>query len=258
MAHDVHILLTNDDGFDAPGLVVLRRALAELGEISLVAPEVEQSGMAHSITYLRPLFVHEVTHDGRHGWVVNGTPADCVKLAVTQLCQPRPDLVVSGINHGLNAGINVLYSGTVAAAVEGAFFGIPSMAISLEYDDDPSWNAASQIARQLIRELVEAKPAGNRCPLFNINIPTSATEMPTEARVVPMGHQPYGEEFVRRLDPRGRAYFWATGEPPPQPTDYYSDLSALDEGYVSVTPLTFDLTHYKTVDSMQDWKLSVG
>ena len=143
----MQILLTNDDGIYAPGLAAMERALARLGDVCVVAPAVEQSGVGHSITFLSPLMAKEV-FDGerRRGWAVEGSPADCVKLAIAEFCPRRPDLVVSGINGGLNLGINVLYSGTVAAAIEGAFFGITSIAVSLEYDEHADFDRAAELA----------------------------------------------------------------------------------------------------------------
>ena len=146
----MQILLTNDDGIYAPGLAAMERALARLGDVTVVAPAIEQSGVGHSITFLTPLMAKEV-FDGerRRGWAVEGSPADCVKLAIGEFCPRRPDLVVSGINGGLNVGINVLYSGTVAGATEGALFGIPSVAVSLEYDEQPKFDRGGRAGRRI-------------------------------------------------------------------------------------------------------------
>ena len=157
----MQILLTNDDGIYAPGLAALERVLKELGDVCVVAPATEQSGVGHSITYLTPLTVKEVFDGDRHrGWAVEGSPADCVKLGVAEFSPRRPDLVVSGINYGLNAGINVLYSGTVAAAIEGAFYEITSVAVSLEYDEHADFDRAAHIAVGLIRRLAAQPRAG--------------------------------------------------------------------------------------------------
>ena len=155
----VRILLANDDGVYAPGLAALEQQLRHLGEVVVVAPATEQSGVGHSITFLTPLSAKSIHREGRHwAWAVDGSPADCVKLAIAELYRDEPfDLVVSGINHGLNAGINVLYSGTVAAAVEGAFFGVTSVAVSLEYDEDADFQAAAVIARNVITGLSRKK-----------------------------------------------------------------------------------------------------
>ena len=248
------ILLTNDDGIYAPGLFAMEQQLQRLGEVFVVAPAVEQSGVSHSITFLSPLIVQEV-FDGerRRGWAVEGSPADCVKIAVTELCPRRPDLIVSGMNSGLNAGINVLYSGTVAAAIEGAFFGITSLAVSLEYDEHARYEPAAKLALDAIGQLLAKK--GPEPHLYNLNIPTAALDVAHELRVVPMGIARYGETFERRTDPRGRNYYWATNEPPPPPGDVETDLTALSKGHVTLTPLYFDLTRLDLLSQMQTWGL---
>jgi 5'-nucleotidase len=151
----MNILVTNDDGIYAPGLAALASQMRHLGNVFIAAPSTEQSGVGHSITYLTPLVCKEIFRDDHHwGWAVDGSPADCVKLAISQICPVKPDLVVSGINSGLNAGINVLYSGTVAAAIEGAFFGIRSFAVSLQYDPQADFAAAAVVARNVIGGLL--------------------------------------------------------------------------------------------------------
>ncbi len=253
----MQILLTNDDGIYAPGLAALERVLARLGNVSVVAPATEQSGVGHSITFLSPLTAKEV-FDGprRRGWAVDGSPADSVKLGVFEFCQPRPDLVVSGINGGLNAGINVLYSGTVAAAIEGAFFGITSFAVSLEYDEHAQFDKAAEVALRVIEQTLNRK--GTESQLYNLNIPTTALETVPSVRVVPMGVARYGENFEKRIDPRGRNYFWATNDPPPVAGAHQTDVSALAEGFVTLTPLHFDLTRRHVLNEMEkwDWRMS--
>lgn len=256
LASLVHILLTNDDGIYAPGLLALEHELAKLGDVLVVAPASEQSGVSHSITYLSPLIVEEVFEgERRRGWAVEGSPADCVKIAVTEFCPRRPDLVVSGINSGLNAGINVLYSGTVAAAIEGAFFEITSIAVSLEFHEHARYDRAALLARGVIEQILEKKRREPR--LYNLNIPTVALERPSRVQVVPMGVARYGEAFERRTDPRGRSYFWATNEPPPPPGDEENDLTALARGNVTLTPLYFDLTKRSVMDEMRGWDLQL-
>ena len=246
------ILLTNDDGIYAPGLAAMERALRGLGEVRLVAPATEQSGVGHSVTYLIPLIVKEVYEGERHwGWAVEGSPADCVRIGVSELCPRRPDMVVSGINSGLNAGINVLYSGTVAAAVEGAFFGITSVAVSLEFNEQAQFAKAARLARAVIEQILEKK--GPEPQLYNVNIPTAALAGTPEVRVVPMDVAQYGERFEKRFDPWGRAYYWATGLPPPPVTQRPTDLTALAQGCVSVTPLDYDLTRRAALAQMESW-----
>jgi len=250
----VKILLTNDDGVYAPGLAALADQLRHLGEVFIAAPATEQSGVGHAITYLTPLVCKEIIRDDRHwAWAVEGSPADCVKLAISQLCPVRPDLVVSGINHGLNAGINVLYSGTVAAAIEGAFFGVRSVAVSLEYDPHADFQAAAVVARNVIGGILlnDTHPGS----LFNINIPSSATNAPAEVVVVPMGLAQYGNSYEKRLDPGGRNYYWALWSPPDELPADGTDVTELRLGKVTVTPLHFDLTKVQRLLEMRSWGL---
>lgn len=248
------ILLTNDDGIHAPGLRALEKELRTIAEVCVVAPATEQSGVGHSITFLRPLVAHEV-YEGQtqRGWAVEGSPADSVKLGVFEFCERRPDLVVSGINGGLNAGINVLYSGTVAAAIEGAFFGLTSIAVSLEYEEAAKFDRAAILARRLIQQILAQKPPQAR--LYNINIPTIALERSSEVRIVPMGVHPYEEEFEKRIDPRGRDYYWMNGKLKNLPTEPLTDVTALAHGYITLTPLDFDLTRRDELPRMEQWTL---
>jgi 5'-nucleotidase len=253
----VLILLTNDDGFYAPGLAALERELSQLGEVYVVAPATEQSGVAHSITFLSPLICKEIYEGSRRrGWAVEGSPADCVKLGIFEFLPQRPDLVVSGINGGLNAGINVLYSGTVAAAIEGAFFGLTSVAVSLEYSEHADFPRAATLARRIIEQILAQKSAEPQ--LYNINIPTKATQEDRGVRVVPMGINRYGEHFLKRQDPNGRTYYWATSDPPPAPSDEETDLSALEQGWITLTPLHYDMTQGDTLRAMRSWQFSLS
>lgn len=253
------ILLANDDGIYAPGLAAMEKALRAIGDVTVIAPATEQSGVGHSITFLSPLVCKEI-YDGdrRRGFAVEGSPADCVKLGVVELMDERPDLIVSGINGGLNAGINVLYSGTVGAAIEGAFFGITSIAVSLEWDEHARFDRAAEMARQIISQILEQKSNSPR--LYNLNIPTPATKLPpgeAELKIVPMGVARYGEHFIKRKDPRNRDYYWATGDPRPAHGMEETDLSALEKGYLTLTPLHFDMTERAQIDEMKPWNLKV-
>ncbi len=254
----MQILLTNDDGIYAPGLFALERQLRRLGDVTVVAPATEQSGVGHSITFLRPLVAIEVYHDGRlRGWAVEGSPADCVKLGVFEFCPQPPDLIVSGINAGLNAGINVLYSGTVSAAIEGGFFGITSVAVSLESDPLADYDRAAEISVEIISKLISHQPEAGQ--VFNLNLPRHALYLRPKFRVVPMGLARYGEHFERRTDPRGRPYFWATSDPPPPPNrEHDDDLTALEHGYITLTPLDFNLTQPEMLEKMREWKLDAS
>ncbi len=251
----MRILLTNDDGVFAPGLAALEHQLRHLGEVIVVAPTTEQSGVGHSITFLTPLICKSIHRDGRHwAWAVDGSPADCVKLAIGELLKDNPvDLVVSGINNGLNAGINVLYSGTVAAAIEGAFFGVTSVAVSLEYDEDADFQSAAVIARNVIGGIAKQPAAHGK--LFNLNVPTAATESPKDVQVVPMGLAQYGRTYEKRQDPGGRNYYWALWSEPDQPPPEAADVTELRRGNVTLTPLKFDLTEQELLESMSNWKL---
>ncbi len=254
----MQILLTNDDGIHAPGLAALERELRTIADVCLIAPATEQSGVGHSITYLTPLIPHEVFDgDRRRGWAVEGSPADCVKIGVFEFCRQRPDLVVSGINYGFNAGINVLYSGTVAAAIEGAFFQLTSVAVSLEFSEHANFDRAAKLARRIIEQIMAQKATSPQ--LYNINIPTAAiAQQSPQLRVVPMGVGRYGEEFEKRTDPRGRSYFWATGEWPEPKEGEQTDLAELGRGHITLTPLDYDLTKTALVNEMRDWKFDLS
>lgn len=227
--------------------------LRQMGEVVVVAPATEQSGVGHSITFLRPLVCKAVFDgDRRRGYAVEGSPADCVKLGVFELCQSKPDLIVSGINSGLNVGIQVLYSGTVAAAIEGAFFGIPSVAVSFEEQEHPDFASAAKIARKVIEQLLPRRPSDAK--LFNLNIPRQAVlNSHFQVRAVPMGVARYGEHFDKRVDPKGRTYYWATNDPPPQRGVEPTDLTTVEEGNIALTPLHFDLTLRRTLSEMENW-----
>ncbi len=251
----MQILLTNDDGVFAPGLRALRKELRRLGDVTVIAPAMEQSGVGHSITLLEPLVVKQVDdEDGApSGWMVEGSPADSVKLAVCELLPRPPDLIVSGINSGANAGINVLYSGTVAAAIEGAFFQITSIAVSLELAEHFDYPRAARHATNVIERILKQNPPNGS--LFNINIPSHVRGEPKGVRVVPMGVGRHGEGFERRRDPRGRTYYWMTYSPPFHLEGPETDVTSLCDGYVTVTPLHFDLTRHDLLHEVNRWDL---
>ena len=257
----MRILLTNDDGVYAPGLAAMERVLRRLGNVSVVAPLREQSGVAHSITFLTPLQARKVYVNDKHwAWTVDGSPADCVKLAVSTILPERPDLVVSGINGGLNAGSNILYSGTVAAAVEGAFNGITSIAVSLQYDENEPFQQAAELAVGVISKILEQNSAAGQ--IYNLNIPLSALRHDSpEVKVVPMDAMQHWEMFEHRTDPMGRSYYWLAGEhdprqPKPKKPEQTTDLIALAQGYLTLTPLNFDVTDRRSLREMMDWELT--
>lgn len=246
----MRILLTNDDGIYAPGLEALARELARLGPVQVVAPVIEQSGVSHSITYLEPLIVQDIYRNGcPFGRAVGGSPADCVKLAVLELCPEPPELVVSGINAGANSGINVLYSGTVAGAIEGAFFGITSVAVSLAESEGPDYTRAAVFAVDLIEQLLAIGVAPGT--LWNINIPELRPGWPVGVKTLPMGLERYGEAMQRRTDPRGRTYYWMMNDPDARHSvEPGTDVEGLAEGYITLTPLQFNLTDRRRLDEI--------
>jgi 5'-nucleotidase len=254
----VQILLCNDDGIQAAGLCALYPELTRLGNVQIVAPASEQSGVALSITYRHPVMVHEETRDGRPwGWAVHGSPADCVKLGVLEFCKERPTLIVSGINSGANVGINVLYSGTVAAAIEGAFFGITSIAVSQQYDERaPDYAATASRAVRVIEQLLSHNPRPGT--LWNLNFPVQKAGWPRGLKVVPMGVKRDLELMEKRTSPRGRPYFWSDSEPlargEMQPE---TDTLELSEGYATLTPLHIDMTHRQLMDRFAGFEWSV-
>ena len=254
------ILLANDDGIFAPGIIAMARSLARLGTVYVVAPATEQSGVGHSITYLTPLTCKKIfdEQDKFRGWAVDGSPADSVKLGILELVPKPIDLIVSGINSGLNAGINVLYSGTVAAAIEGAFFGIPSIAVSLEHDIHADFGTAAEIATGIIEQLMSKKTSESSpvSELFNLNIPTAATRLVKSGghphvHVVPLGVRRYGDHYEKRQDPKGRDYYWSFSEPM-EPSLDETDMNALAAGHVTITPLLFDLTKRERLESLKE------
>jgi 5'-nucleotidase len=255
----MRILLTNDDGVYAPGMRAMRHELQKLGNVTVVAPAGEQSAVGHSITLLTPLITQEVVDEKQQpmGWAVEGRPADCVKLALLELLKQPPDLIVSGLNAGSNAGINVLYSGTVAAAVEGSFFHITSIAVSLATikPKAPNFPKAAEHARTVIEQIV--RHPLSRGSLFNVNIPNMDNGPIQGVRVVRQNVSPYKEQYDRRVDPRGRTYFWTGADfgcPAPDPD---TDETALREGFITVTPLHFNLTHAVMLEKMKDWEWNV-
>ena len=260
-APTMHILLTNDDGIFAPGLAAMRAALARLGDVTVVAPATEQSGVGHSITFLTPLMANHVFDaHGEVGWAVEGSPADCVKLALAELVPERPDLIVSGINGGLNVGVNVLYSGTVAAATEGALNDLPSIAVSLEYEEKPRFEIAAGMAVDVIQQMLD-RNAWRDHSLYNLNIPTTATlseaaRDAAELRITSMGATRWDSAFEERRDPKGRRYYWTIGTPPTEPPGGETDVVAIEQGALSLTPLTIDRTREQQLETMRSWKLT--
>ena len=239
------ILVTNDDGVHAPGLAALASALDELGDVYVVAPDREQSAVGHALTLHRPLRVATV---GERRFSVNGTPSDCVNLAVLGLLPERPVLVAAGINHGSNLGDDVTYSGTVSAAMEGTLLGVPSMAVSQSDPETGTLDGAQAVATLVAsRVLVEGLPGKT---LLNINVPAGPL---AGIRMTRLGHRVYQEKVVRETDPRGLPYYWIGAGPPVWSEDEASDIAAVHRGMASVTPLHLDLTHHGALQRMGEW-----
>ena len=247
------ILLTNDDGIRAPGLVAMYRELTALGEVHVVAPETVQSAAGHGITVAAPLLTQRVSVEETFtGTAIDGRPADCVKLAVARILPRRPDLIVSGINSGANVGINVIYSGTVAAAIEAAFLGLPSIAVSLYLRNEilADYARTAHFAMRVIRQIVDAGLKGGQVVSVNLP-PLRPEESPAGVRVVRQCTNAWVDTYEERKDPRGRSYFWNSTIFTLGQTQEDTDVAALRDGYITVTPLQFDLTHYPM---LREWK----
>jgi 5'-nucleotidase len=238
------ILVTNDDGITAPGIQNLVDAVKDLGKVVVVAPDKPQSGMGHAITIGIPLRLHKVNFfDGIEAYQCTGTPVDCVKLAVDKVLHRKPDICVSGINHGANHSINVIYSGTMSAAVEAAIESIPSVGFSLlDYGIDADFAGARKYARIIVQKMME-KPMDKHAVL-NVNIPAVPENLIKGFRLCRQAYAKYEEDFIERNDPHGRKYFWLTGEFVNFDKGKDTDVWALANNYVSVVPVQFDLTNY--------------
>jgi 5'-nucleotidase len=247
----MRILLTNDDGIRAPGLEALYRAVADLGEVEVVAPDQPQSATAHGISVLTPLMVRRFgTPGGFSGWSVAGRPADCVKLAMVELLGELPDLVLSGINAGANPGVNVLYSGTVAGAVEAALFRVPAIAFSLELSSIMDFDRAGRIARRIVEHVLAASPAPGIC--LNVNIPVLRDGIPRGIRCCSQAPVGWEERYDRSDGPDHRIYT-LNGRLPERYDHPDSDLAAMRAGYVSITPLRPDLTDHARLPHIAGW-----
>lgn len=236
----MNILVSNDDGISSEGILALEGALRSLGEVYTVAPDRQQNSMSHALTLHRPLRVDEI---GPKRFAVDGTPTDCVKLALTGLLPMRPDMVVSGINKGPNLGDDVFYSGTVSAAIEGALLGIPSFAVSLVTFQNFDFTAAAEFAVSLAAKILETGiPTGT---LLNVNVPPMARHEMKGWRITRQGKRHYSEKIVERVDPRGRKYYWIGGDDLGFTQEDGTDCMAVHEGFISVTPLQADMTNYR-------------
>ncbi|HEY0067058.1 MAG TPA: 5'/3'-nucleotidase SurE [Flavisolibacter sp.] len=250
------ILVTNDDGVTAPGIQNLVEAVKDLGKVVVVAPDKPQSGMGHAITIGVPLRLHKVNYFGDiEAYQCTGTPVDCVKLAVDKVLHSKPDICISGINHGANHSINVIYSGTMSAAVEAAIESIPSVGFSLlDYSLDADFTAARKFARIIVEQLLKGVP--DKHMVLNVNVPAVPADQVKGIKICRQAYAKYEEDFLERDDPHGRKYYWLTGEFVNFDEGKDTDVWALANNYVSLVPVQFDLTHYKLKDQLEkDWNI---
>jgi 5'-nucleotidase len=249
----MRILCTNDDGYMAGGLGILAEAARSLGEVEIVAPDREQSATSHALTIHRPLRARKST-DG--SYVVDGTPTDCVIMAVNELLGYKPDFCLSGVNHGANMGEDVLYSGTVAAAMEATVIGIPSVALSYTGIDFENLDGWSPLLQGFLKQIL-AREAFPEHTLLNVNLPPLSPGAVKGVKVTSLGQRRYADSITKALDPKGREYFWIGGDISTWTGGDDADYKAVEEGYISVTPLHLDLTNYKLLEEIRRWNLAL-
>ncbi|MBN8702091.1 MAG: 5'/3'-nucleotidase SurE [Bacteroidetes bacterium] len=252
------ILVTNDDGFYAPGIGALIESVKEIGDVVVIAPDKPQSGMGHAITINSTLRLNKMKHYGvLEEYSCSGTPVDCVKLAVNKVLHRKPDLCVSGINHGQNASISVIYSGTMSAAVEGAIEGIPSIGFSLcDYSHEADFSPSKNIVQLISKQVLANKLPEGVC--LNVNIPPVPSDLIKGIRWSRQTKGYWEEELDERLDPSNKQYFWLTGSFKNfEPNSEDTDMWAVDNNYVSIVPVQFDLTAYTAFEKMKDWNLKL-
>ncbi|MFZ0391013.1 MAG: 5'/3'-nucleotidase SurE [Calditrichia bacterium] len=250
------ILVTNDDGIHAPGIAALYGAMRRIGDARVVAPESERSAVGHMVTISDPLRVWEVEKNGQlFGQAVNGTPADCVKLAVKAILNEKPDLVVSGINQGPNTAINVIYSGTVSAATEGTLMGIPSIAFSLISFRKQQFEVAADFAVHLAKLVLDKGLPGGT--LLNVNIPAVSASELKGVKITRQGKGRYEVFFEKRVDPMNRNYFWLSGKKLQLDDEADVDDVAVMNNYIAITPLQFDLTNHRELENLRNWKIGL-
>ena len=247
----MRILVSNDDGILAPGIAVLAEACRRVGQVTVIAPDREQSGTSHSLTLHHPLRPRR-RHDG--SFQVDGTPTDCVLLAIGQLMPDAPDFVFSGINHGANMGEDVLYSGTVSAAMEAVALGVPGIAVSLASRDEELLASYQEVVNSLVRRITEV-PDFPRDTLLNINLPRVPASEVRGIKVTKLGSRFFSESVMRMKDPWGREVFWVGGGEITWRVDPDSDHAAVHEGFISITPLHMDLTNYRLLETVRGWAL---
>lgn len=249
------ILITNDDDITSPGIRNLVEAVKDLGKVVVVAPDKPQSGMGHAITIGSPLRMNKMNLFGDiEAWQTTGTPVDCVKLAVDKILHRKPDLCLSGINHGANHSINVIYSGTMSAAMEASIEGIPSIGFSLlDYRYEADFTASKQIVHKIVKKLLSQKM--DKHLLLNVNIPAVPPSEIKGIRICKQAYAKYEEDFDERLDPHGKKYYWLTGEFVNFDKGKDTDVWALEHNYASVVPVQFDLTNYTLKKQLEKSKI---
>ena len=257
----MRILLVNDDGVLSPGLSALRSAVADMGEITVVAPDSPQSAAGRSITLHEPLICNRIIIDGQFEAIsVSGRPVDCVKLAIRELMDKPPDLVLSGINAGENVGINIFYSGTVSAAAEGAVMGVPAVAFSLAGDvERMDFHQAARLCRKILDRILEigiltAGGGSGGSELINVNIPDLSSHPPRGVKVVPQSTAAIAEQYIRQEDEQNRMVYTLAEHYEHAPHQADTDVTALYDGYITITPLMSDMTDYKRLDHLRQWK----
>jgi 5'-nucleotidase len=251
---DMTILITNDDGIYAPGLLALSQALAQVGKVIAIAPDRPRSASGHAITLHKPLRISHVNlADGTPAWATNGTPSDCVVLGISDILTEKPDLVVSGINPGPNLGEDLTYSGTVSAAMEGAIYGIAAFSISLADPDTLDFGPTARFAARLARALAEhALPADT---FLNVNVPGCAENLITGVEITKQARRRYRGRLEKRIDPRGREYYWLGGELLREGSFAGTDVEAVEQNRISVTPVHLDFTQYNCLEELKTWRL---
>ena len=247
------ILITNDDSVNAKGIRSLIQTAKQFGRVVVVAPDKAQSGMGHAITINHPLRLNRVDlFDGIESYSCSGTPVDCVKLAIYEVLKCKPDLLLSGINHGENTSTNVLYSGTMSAAIEGAMEGIHSIGFSLaDYASDADFSACQPFIEKIIIKTLDSGLSANTC--LNVNFPNLSIDKIKGIRICSQAHAFWADRFDKRLDQFGNPYFWLTGDFAEVNPKENTDLEALKNGYVSIVPTHFDLTNYQAIKTLEDW-----
>jgi 5'-nucleotidase len=246
------ILLTNDDSIRAEGLAALWSALKDIADVVVVAPDRERSATGHGITMDVPLRAENTSlFDGR-GWMVNGTPADCVKLAINCLLKEKPDLIIAGINRGPNLGIDVFYSGTVSGAMEGTILGFPSIAVSVASFQNPKYDFAADFIKKIAPRVLEHHNLKD--VLLNINVPSLPSEKIRGVKITRLGNRKYINSFDTRVDPWGRVYYWLGGDVVDEEdtAGHDTDVATIKENKVSITPIQIDLTNYRAMKSLND------